>query len=88
MNNILNMVGGMGNMMQMLGQLKQNPMAMLQRAGMNVPGNITNPQEMIQHLMNSGQISQAQFDNARQMAQMFGMKGSIPPCAQGRFVNN
>ena len=74
MNNILNMVGGMGNMMQMLGQLKQNPMAMLQRAGMNVPGNITNPQEMIQHLMNSGQISQAQFDNARQMAQMFGMK--------------
>ena len=78
MNNpLLNLVGGMGgigNMMQMLGQLKQNPMALLQRAGMNVPGNITNPQEMIQHLMNSGQISQAQFDNARQMAQMFGMK--------------
>lgn len=78
MNNpLMNMfggMGGMGNVMQMLGQLKQNPMALLQLAGMNVPGNITNPQEMIQHLMNSGQISQAQFDNARQMAQMFGMK--------------
>ena len=72
--NMLGGMGGMGNMMQMLGQLKQNPMAMLQRAGMNVPGNITNPQEMIQHLMNSGQVTQQQFDQARQMAQMFGMK--------------
>lgn len=72
--NMFGSMGGMGNMLQMLGQLKQNPMVLLQRAGMNVPGNISDPQQMIQHLMNSGQVSQAQFDNARQMAQMFGMK--------------
>lgn len=71
MNNPFNQ---MGNMMQMLGQLKQNPLAFLNRAGLNVPPNISDPQQMIQHLMNSGQISQAQYDNARQMAQMFGMK--------------
>lgn len=74
MNNIMNMMGGMGNMMQMLGELKQNTTVKLQQAGLSVPGNITNAREIIQYLMNSGQISQAQYDNARQMAQMFGMK--------------
>lgn len=69
-----NPFGNMGNMMQTLGQLKQNPMALLQRAGLNVPANLNDPQQMIQHLMNSGQITQQQYDYARQMAQMFGMK--------------
>lgn len=69
-----NPFGNMGNMMQMLGQLKQNPMALLQRARLNVPANLSDPQQMIQHLMNSGQITQQQYDQARQMAQMFGMK--------------
>lgn len=74
MNNPLNMLGNMGNIMQMLTQFRQNPMAMFQRAGLNVPSNINDPQAMIQHLMNSGQITQQQYDQARQMAQMFGMK--------------
>lgn len=68
-----NLFGGM-NIMQMLGQFRQNPLAMLQRAGFSIPAGISNPQQMIQHLMNSGQISQQQFDQARQMAQQFGLK--------------
>ena len=64
----------MGNLMNLLPQFKQNPLAMLQRAGLNVPANISNPQQMIQHLMNTGQITQGQYDSARQMAQMFGLK--------------
>lgn len=74
MNNPLNMLSNMGNIMQMLTQFKQNPMAMLQQAGLNVPNNINDPQAMIEHLMKSGQITQQQYDQARQMAQMFGMK--------------
>lgn len=74
MNNPLAGMMQMGNIMQMLTQLQQNPMALLQRAGLNVPANINNPQQMIQHLMNSGQISQQQYNDARQMAQMFGVK--------------
>lgn len=65
------------NPMQMLGmltQLKQNPMGFLRQAGFNLPGNMSDPQQMIQHLMNSGQVSQAQYDQARQMAQIFGIK--------------
>lgn len=62
------------NPMQMLTQLQANPLAMLKQAGFNVPTNINNPQDIIQHLMNSGQITQKQLNDARQMAQNFGMK--------------
>lgn len=74
MNNPFEMLMNMGNMLQMASQLRQNPMAMLQKAGLNVPANLTDPQQMIQHLMNSGQVTQQQFDQARQQAQKFGMK--------------
>ena len=73
-NPLFGMMGGGMNVMQLLVQFRQNPLAMLQRAGFSVPANISNPQQMIQHLMNSGQISQQQFDQARQMAQQFGVK--------------
>lgn len=63
------------NMMQMLMQLKQNPAGLLQQKGFNVPANVQNPQEIIQYLMNSGQVNQNQLNQAQQMAQMFnGMK--------------
>ena len=57
--------------MQMLMQIKNNPMAFLQRAGMRVPSNMNDPNAIIQHLLNSGQISQQKYDQARQMAQQF-----------------
>ena len=63
--------GGM-NPMAMLSQLKNNPLAILKQAGFNVPDNLNNPQEIIQHLMNSGQVSQQQLNQAQQMAGMFG----------------
>lgn len=59
------------NPMAMLNQLKSNPIAFLRNAGLNVPQNLTDPNAIIQHLMNSGQISQQQFERARQMAQAF-----------------
>lgn len=71
------LVGGIPNMgnanpMQMLSQLKSNPLGVLRQAGFNVPDNVTNPQAIIQHLMNSGQVSQQQMNQAQQMAGMFG----------------
>ena len=60
-----------GNMMQMLTQLKQNPMALLGRAGYNIPMNLSNPQQIVEHLTKTGQINQAQLNQAQQMAQMF-----------------
>ena len=62
------------NPMQLLSQLKSNPMALLRQAGFNVPQNISDPQAILQHLMNSGQVSQAQLNQAQQMARNFGLK--------------
>lgn len=56
------------NPVQMIQQLKSNPIQFLQRAGFNVPNNITSPNDIIQHLMNSGQVSQDAYNRARQMA--------------------
>lgn len=74
-NPLFNALGGggqMGNMMQMLNQLKSNPAGLLQRAGFNIPANISGPQQIIQHLTQTGQINQNQLNYAQQMAQMFG----------------
>jgi len=58
-------------MMSMLGQLKSNPRQMLMQR-FNIPENIGNdPQNIIQHLMNTGQVSQDQFNRAMQIKKMF-----------------
>ena len=72
MNNRMPMMNPMQmNPMQMIQQLKTNPMQFLQRAGFNVPSNLNSPNDIIQHLMNSGQISQDVYNRARQMAAQF-----------------
>ena len=58
-------------MLSMLGQLKSNPRQMLMQR-FNIPENIGNdPQNIIQHLMNTGQVSQDQFNRAMQIKRMF-----------------
>ena len=60
------------SMMQMLGQLKQDPRKVLMQR-FKLPENIGNdPSEILQHLLNSGQVSQAQVNQAMQMRKMFG----------------
>lgn len=50
-------IGNQGNMMNQLQQLKENPAQMLRQAGLNVPDNmIGNPQAMVQHLIQTGQV--------------------------------
>lgn len=75
-NPLFNALGGnsMGNMMQMLTQLRQNPVGLLQKAGFNIPANINGPQAILQHLTQTGQINQNQLNQAQQMAQMFNLK--------------
>jgi len=53
-------------------QLRQNPMQMLSQK-YNIPSNmnLNNPDEIIQYLMNTKQISQTQYNQMRQMAKMF-----------------
>ena len=64
------MMNGM-NPAQILASLKSNPMQILQQAGFNIPQGMNNPQQIINHLMQSGQINQNQVTQAQQMAQNY-----------------
>lgn len=56
------------NPMQIMGQVKQFQENMLkQNPGMN-------PQQMVNQLLHSGKVTQSQFEQARGMAQMLGLK--------------
>lgn len=57
------------NFVTMLNQIKSNPVQFLMQRRLNVPQNITNdPNAIVQHLLNTGQISQEQYNQAAQMA--------------------
>ena len=58
------------NFMQMFQQMKQNPMAILSQR-FNLPQNMNDPKEIVQHLLNSGQINQQQVDQAMAMKKQF-----------------
>ena len=58
----------MNNLFSIYQQLMSNPMQMLSRR-FNIPQGINSndPNAIIQHLLNSGQISQQQLNNAMNM---------------------
>ena len=73
MNPLFNMLGGSsprGGMMPGIGG-GNNPMQMIQKF-MEFKNNFRgNPQEEVQKMLQSGQITQQQLDQAQQMAQQF-----------------
>lgn len=63
------------NPMQAVNQLKQNPASFLKQAGYNIPENANNPNEIIQHLLQSGQVPQNRLQSAQQrLMQMIGKR--------------
>jgi hypothetical protein len=54
------------NLLTMFNQFKQNPMAMLSQK-FNIPQSMNNPNDILQHLLNTGQVSQAQVNQVMQM---------------------
>lgn len=57
----------MNNIINMIMQARQNPMAVISQR-FNIPQNIQKPQDMVQHLLDSGQISQGQLNQTMQMS--------------------
>lgn len=60
--------------MQMLSQLRSNPTGMLRQAGYNVPDGMNSPQQIVNHLLNSGQVNNSRLNMAQQMARQFGLR--------------
>lgn len=61
------------NPMQMLQQLKANPVQFLMQRRFNIPASMaSDPNAILQHLLTTGQVNQSQVNSAYQMAQRFG----------------
>ena len=57
------------NFATMLNQIRNNPVPFLMQRRLNIPQDIANdPNAIVQHLLNTGQISQQMYDQAAQMA--------------------
>ena len=57
----------MNNIMSMYQRFMQNPSQALMEARFNVPQGMTNPNDRLQHLMNTGQVSQQRINQVMQM---------------------
>lgn len=62
----IDMAGDINDLMNMYQQLKNNPVQFLSRR-FNIPQNVNNPNDIIQHLLNTGQISQNQVNQVMGM---------------------
>lgn len=69
-NPLFNALGGgnANNPMQMLNQLMRNPVQFLASRRLNIPTDISNdPKAIIQHLLNTGQMSQDAYNKYQNM---------------------
>lgn len=53
-------------LMNQLQSIKSNPIQFLMQNKFNVPQNLNSPNDVIQHLLNTGQINQNQLNQANQ----------------------
>ena len=62
-NNLFNTLNG-GGMMSQLQRLRANPLQFLMNHRLNIPQELqNNPQGIVQYLLNTGQMSQNDFNN-------------------------
>lgn len=75
------------NTMQSFMQFMQNPAAFFQQRGMQIPPQnaMKSPQDMIQYMMNSGGISQQQYNNAAAQAKQLQNNPQFMQMIQGCF---
>ena len=67
--------GGMPNQLQQLQQLQKDPLGMAKQAGYQIPENLANnPQAMVQHLIQTGQVSNPMLQKIMPLMQRLGIK--------------
>ena len=57
----------MNNIMSLYQRFMQNPVRALMEARLNIPQGMNSPDQIIQHLLNTGQVSQDRFNQVMQM---------------------
>ena len=66
---LFNSLGGQRpqNPLELIQQMRTNPAAFLKQSGFNIPADLSDPQAIINHLMQSGQISNQRLQQVMQM---------------------
>lgn len=69
------MFGNMSGMLKQFNDFRQNPVQFLVAKNYNIPKDFNgSPQDLVQHLLNTNQMSQSQFEEVSSLAkQMQGM---------------
>lgn len=62
------------NPMQFMGDFMKNPVGALRQAGFSVPDGMNDPRQIVNHLINNGQLGGAKLNQLRGLAQMIGKK--------------
>ena len=65
----------MNNPLQMLQMLQANPAQILRRMGLSIPEGVTGPQQIVEYLARTGQVSQDRLNQAQQMASQLRSNG-------------
>ena len=60
------MAGNRNDILNLYQQFRANPMQMLSQR-FNIPQNVSNPNDIVQHLLNTGQVTQNQVNNVMNM---------------------
>lgn len=60
--------GSMNGMFNKLRGYISNPMGFMQQNNMNIPQGMNNPTQIIQNMLNSGQLSQDQYNYVNQLS--------------------
>lgn len=63
---MIDMVNNINDFINMYRQLKSNPVQFLSHR-FNIPQNMNNPNDIVQHLLNTGQVSQEQVNQVMSM---------------------
>lgn len=63
---MIDMFGNLNDLNNIYQQFKQNPMQMLSKR-FNIPQNLNNPNDIVQHLLNTGQVTQTQVNQVMNM---------------------
>ena len=62
------------NPMQLMGHFMQNPVGALRQAGFNIPDGLNDPRQIVNHLINNGQLNNSRLSQLQNMARMFAKK--------------
>lgn len=62
------------NAQRALESLKSNPRRVLEQAGLNIPDGMNDPQQIVNHLLQSGQVSNPRLQMAQRMMGMLGRR--------------